>query len=326
MGVETITLAPQPIPRTSEFVATVRSLRSTTIQPQVEGIVTRVFVQSGQRVAVGQPLIQIDPDKQRASVSSLEAARVARQADVAFARQQLERTETLLKVGAVSRQELEQAQTAFKTAEAQLAAIEAQIREGQVELQYYRVTAPAPGIVGDIPIRVGDRVDNSTEITTIDAGQGLEVHISVPLEESAGLRVGLPVELLDRDGNVTITSQVTFIAPRAEDATQTVLVKSLLKEAPSSLRVLQYVRARIVWSTDEGLAVPIVAVNRVSGAYFCFVAEPMENGFVARQKPIQVGQVIGDAYVIREGLKAGDRVIVSGIQKLGDGAPVKPTA
>jgi RND family efflux transporter MFP subunit len=322
--VTTITLAAKPIPRATEYVATVRSLRSTTIQPQVEGFVTRIFVASGDRVRAGQPLVQIDPDKQQAAVSSLESARAAREADVTFAKQQLDRIRALLDTGAVSRQELEQADTAHKTAEAQLAALEAQIRESRVQLEYYRVTAPAGGIVGDIAVRVGDRVTTSTEITTIDAGQGLEAYIAVPLEEAAGLKPGLPVELLDRDGTVFARNSVTFIAPRADDATQSVLVKSLLRDAPPSLRVLQYVRARIVWSTEESLAVPVVAVSRVSGAYFCFVAEPQEGGFVARQKPVQVGEIIGDEYVVRSGLQAGDRVIVAGIQKIGNGAPVTP--
>ncbi len=77
-----------------------------------------------------------------------------------------------------------------------------------------------------------------------------------------------------------------------------------------------------MWSTAPGLAVPIVAVNRVSGAYFVFVAEAAQGGTVARQRPVQVGEIIGDEYVVRGGLKAGDRVITSGIQKIGDGAPV----
>jgi RND family efflux transporter MFP subunit len=323
-GVTTITLAPKPIAQTSEFVATVRSLRSTTIQPQVEGFVTRIFVRSGDRVRAGQPLVQVNPDKQQEVVSSLQSARAAREADVAFATQQLERMQRLHEAGAVSRQELEQAETVFKTTEAQLAATQAQIRESQVELQYYRVTAPAAGVVGDMPVRQGDRVTTSTLITTLDQSEGLEVYISVPLERASDLKLGVPVELLDKDGKVIATNAVTFIAPRADDATQTVLVKSLLHDAPESLRVLQYVRARIVWSTQPGLAVPVVAVNRVSGAYFCFVAEPQGQNFVARQKPLQVGEVIGDEYIVRGGLKPGDRVIVSGIQKLGDGAPVSP--
>jgi RND family efflux transporter MFP subunit len=324
--VQTLTLTPRPVPRTSEFVATVRSLRSMTIQPQVEGIVRRIFVRAGDRVAAGAPLVQIDPEKQQASVTTWESTRVAREADVAFTKQQLDRMQKLLEAGAVSRAELEQAETAHKTALAQMNAIQSQIRESQVELQYYRVTAPAAGIVGDIAIRQGDRVTTSTPITTIDAGEGLEAYISVPLERAADLHTGLTVELLDSSGNVIASNPVTFIAPRAEDATQSVLVKAMLRTVPPTIRVMQYVRARIVWSNEPALAVPVVAVNRISGQYFVFVAEQGQQGFVARQKPVTVGEVVGEDYIVQAGLKAGERVIVSNIQKIGDGAPVKPSA
>jgi RND family efflux transporter MFP subunit len=305
-------------------MASVQSLRSTTIQPQVEGIVRRIFVKAGDRVRAGQPLVQIDPDKQQASVAAFESTRAARQADVAFARQQLDRMRKLHDAGAVSQAELEQAETAYKTAEAQLNAIQSQIRESQVELQYYRVTAPTAGIVGDIPTRVGDRVTSSTPITTIDAGGGLEAYINVPLERAAELRPGLTVELIDADGKVIASNPITFVAPRADDATQSVLVKATLRNMPPGIRVMQYVRARIVWSNEPSLTVPIVAVNRISGQYFVFVAEQAQNGTVARQKPVTVGEVVGEEYVVQSGLKPGERVIVSNIQKIGDGAPVKP--
>jgi RND family efflux transporter MFP subunit len=323
--VTTITLDPKPVARTSEFVGTVQSLASTTIQPQVEGIITRIFVKSGDRVSPGQPLVQIDPDRQQATVASLEAARAAREADVVFAKQQLARVQKLFEAGAVSRQELEQAETAQQTAEAQLNAIRSQIREARVDLQYHRVTAPAAGIVGDIPIRTGDRVTPSTVITTIDRAQGLEVYVSIPLEQAAELRLGLPVQLLDPEGKVIATNPITFVAPRADDATQSVLVKAQLRERPESLRVMQYVRTRIVWSDEPRLTVPVVAVNRMAGQYFVFVAEKGEQGVVARQKPITVGEIVGEDYVVRGGLKPGERVIVSNLQKIGDGAPVKPS-
>jgi RND family efflux transporter MFP subunit len=324
--VKIITLSPKPIPHTSEFVATVRSLRSTTIQPQVEGFVWRIFVRAGDHVRAGQPLVQIDPEKQRASVAAVESNRAAREADVAYAKQQLDRMQKLFDAGATSRAELEQAETAYKTAQAQLAAVQSQIRENEVELQYYRVTAPTAGMVGDIPVRPGDRVTNATVITTIDQSQGLEAYINVPLERAGELRLGLPVQLLDTEGAVIATNAITFIASRADDATQNVLVKALLQQVPSSIRVMQYVRARIVWSNDPGLSVPVIAVNRVSGQYFVFVVEQARQGTVARQRPVTVGDLIGEEYVVKSGLKPGERVIVSNLQKIGDGAPVKPSA
>ena len=325
MEVQTVVLEPKPIAQSSEFVGTIRSLRSTTVQPQVDGIVRQVFVRAGDRVAAGQPLIQIDPDKQQASVTATESQRASREADLAFAKQQLARMQKLFEAGAVSRAELEQAETTQKTAEAQLAAVQSQIREDQVELQYYRVTAPSAGVIGEVVVRQGDRVTQSTIITTIDQPEGLEAYINVPLERAMDLRTGLLVELLDSAGEVVASNPITFIAPRADDATQSVLVKVALGRMPPSVRVMQYVRARIVWSNEPTLAVPIVAVSRLAGQHFVFVAEQGQQGVVARQKPVMVGEVSGENYVVRAGLKAGERVIVSNVQKLGDGAPVKPS-
>jgi RND family efflux transporter MFP subunit len=323
-GVKLVTLEERPIEQTSEFIATVQSRRSTTVQPEVDGLVTRIFVRSGDRVRAGAPLVQINADKQQAAVRSAEASRTGTEADVAYWREHVKRLESLLEAGAISQQEFEQARTSLRTAEARLAALDAQVREGQVELQYYRVAAPQDGIVGDIPIRVGDRVTTSTVITTIDENTAaLEAYIQVPLDRSPDLRVGLPVQLLDAEGKVAATNPVTFVAPRVDDATQTVLVKSLLREFPPSLRVQQFVRARIVWRQAPGLTIPVTAVTRISGQHFCFVAEKAGEGLVARQRPVQIGELTGNDYVVISGLKAGERVITSGIQKIGEGAPVR---
>ncbi|HEY5618124.1 MAG TPA: efflux RND transporter periplasmic adaptor subunit [Vicinamibacterales bacterium] len=323
--VKTITLAARPLPQSTEYVSTIRSLRSITVQPQVEGIVREIFVMAGARVGLGQPLVQIDPDKQQATVTAAESQRLSREADLAFAKQQLARMQKLNDAGAVSLAELEQAETASKNAEAQLAAVQSQIKESQVELQYYRVTAPSAGVVGEIVIRQGDRVTQSTVITTIDQPEGLEAYISVPLERAMDLMPGLTVELLGSDGQVIASDPISFIAPRADDATQTVLVKARLRQMPATIRVMQYVRARIIWTNEPTLAVPIVAVTRLAGQQFVFVAEQNEKGFVARQKAVRLGDVLGEDYIVRGGLEPGARVIVSNVQKLGDGAPVKPS-
>ena len=205
--------------------------------------------------------------------------------------------------------------------------VAAVISENQVQLAYYRVTAPTDGVVGDIPVREGDRVTPATLITTIDAPEGLEAYVSVPLERATDLRLGLPVELLDSTGKIVATNPITFIAPRADDATQSILVKATLRTRPPGVRVQQYMRARIVWTNAPAIAVPVVAVNRISGQYFVFVAEQGQGGgLVARQKPVTVGDLVGDNYVVQSGVKEGEKLIVSNIQKLQDGVPVKPEA
>src|SRR5688572_27369662 len=232
-SVSLLTLEQKPVEHASEFIATLRSLRSTTIQPEVDGLVSRIFVKPGDRVRVGTPLVQINAAKQQAAVSSTEANRAGTESDVLYWRQQVRRLESLLGAGAISRQEFEQAQNQLRTAEARMAALGAQVREGRVELQYYRVNAPQAGVVGDIPIRVGDRITPTTVITTIDDNSGLEADIQVPLDRSPQLRTGLPVQILDSAGKVVVTNPISFVAPRVDERTQTVLVKSRLVEAPA---------------------------------------------------------------------------------------------
>lgn len=200
--------------------------------------------------------------------------------------------------------------------------MQSQIQENRVQLQYYRVVAPTEGIVGEIPTRRGDRVTTATVITTIDQAEGLEAYINVPLESATELRSGLTVELLDGNGNVIASNPITFVAPRADDSTQSVLAKATLRQTPPGLRVMQYVRARVIWSNEPALTVPVVAVNRIAGQHFIFVAEPAGEGFVARQKPVTVGEIVDNDYVVQRGLEAGERVIVSNVQKIGDGSPV----
>jgi RND family efflux transporter MFP subunit len=323
MGVEVVTLAERPVEQTTELIGTVKSRRSTTIQPQVEGFITRIAVRSGDRVRPGSVLMEIDSGRQQAAVASLESQRAARQADLQFARQQAQRLKTLYDAGAVSQQEYEQAQTALSAGEAQLKAIEAQIQEQRVELGYHRVTAPTAGVVGDIPVRVGDRVTQSTVLTTVDANAGLEVYVSVPVQQAPGLKIGLPVHLVDDRRKVLQETEITFVSPQVDEATQSVLVKAALKD-PQGWRTEQFVRVRIVWTTAPAITVPVVAVNRINGQYFAFVAEQGEGGtLVARQRAVTLGDMAGNDYVVLDGLEAGERLIVSGVQKIGEGMPVR---
>jgi RND family efflux transporter MFP subunit len=323
MPVEIVTLQSKPVEQTGEFVATVKSRRSTTIQPQAEGFLTRIVAKPGARVAPGEVLFEIDATTLQAGVASLEQLRVAREADATFARQQAQRAKTLLSVGAMSQQEFDQAAAQQKAAEAQLQAVNEQIRQQKAELGYYRVTAPTAGIVGDVPVRVGDRVTRSTELTTLEDNSGLEVYIQVPVQQAPKLKPGLATRILDESGKPMVSTRVNFVAPSVDDATQTVLVKAPLEARAGSLRADQFVRAQIVFSTEPALTIPVVSVARISGQHFAFVAEPAGAGLVARQRPVTVGPVVGDAYIVLSGLTAGDRLILAGSQKVGDGAPVQ---
>ena len=307
----------------TEYVATLKSLSSTTIQPQIDGQITQILVKSGDRVAKGMPLVQIDPRRQQAAVSSQEAGQAAKEANVAYARQQQERTSQLYAAGAISKQELEQAQTALRTAEADLQALQAQVQQQQVQLRYYSVTAPTAGIVGDVPVRVGMQVSPQTLLTTIDANDTLEVQVAVPVERAGDLKSGLPLRILNSDAQQTLAmTTVSFIASHVDEATQSILVKAAVRNPSGALRSSQFVRARIVWRTVDGLVVPVTAVSRVSGQFFVFVGETADGKLVAHQRAVTVGQIVGDDYPVLDGLKPGERVVVSGAQKLVDGAPI----
>jgi RND family efflux transporter MFP subunit len=321
MPVETVTLAEKPVEQLSEFVATLKSRRSSTIQPQVEGFLTRIAVRSGEIVRQGAVLFEIDSAPQQAGLAALESTRAMRNAELEYARQDAARTKTLYAAGAVSQRELEQAETAQQTAEAALKAVDQQLLQQKAELGYYRVTAPSAGIVGDVPVRVGDRVTKTTVLTTVDENDVLEIYVNVPVSQAPGLSVGLPIRIVDDRNQVLATNKITYVSPTVEP-TQTVLAKAALVEGRGEFRANQFVRVQLVWRTEQGLTVPVTAVTRVNGQFFAYVIERQGEMTVARQKGVTLGDVVGNEYRVLGGLAAGEQLITGGIQKIGDGAPV----
>jgi RND family efflux transporter MFP subunit len=325
MPVKVLEAKAVPVNDAAEYVATLKSRDSAVIMPQVEGVITQIFAHSGERVEAGAPLIEIDPLKQQATVKSLESARAAQAATLSWAKKQYERSQGLAAAGVVSKQDLDQAKATLDQAQAQMDSLDSQVHEQEVQLHYYKVVALKSGIVGDIPVHVGDRVTTSTVLTTIDQPGSLEVYVYVPIEHSSQLKMNLPVQVLDSDGNVLADSRISFISPQVDNTTQTVLVKARIANGKEKLRQSQFIRARVVWGTHQNPQVPILAVSRLGGQYFAFVAEPQNGGsFVARQKPLTIGQTVGNDYEVQDGIKPGDKVIISGTQFLRDGAPVIP--
>lgn len=309
---------------TTEYVATLKSRNSAVIMPQVEGYISRIYVRSGEKVSSGAPVMQIDPEKQQATVTSQQSSRTAQEANLKWAQQQYERASGLANAGVMSKQELDQAKANLDAAKAQLGALDASVREQQVQLRYYKVTAPWSGTVGDIPVHVGDRVATNTLLTTVDKPGDLEVYIYVPVERSSLLRMNLPVQVVDGAGKVIAESRISFVSPQVDPTTQTLLVKARVAEG-HALRQSQFIRARVIWGTQEHPMIPVVAVSRIGGQYFAFIAEKGQNGaYVARQKPLRLGQIAGNDYVVLDGVRPGDQIVVSGTQFLIDGAPVLP--
>ena len=313
-----------PISDTTEYVATLKSRDSAVIMPQVEGQITDIYVHSGDHVTPGTMLMQIDPTKQQATVNSQEHSRAAQEANLDYAQQQYNRISALAAAGVVAKQDLDQAKSALDTAKAQLKSLDAQVQEQQTQLHYYRVSAPSTGIVGDIPVHVGDRVTTTTMLTSVDKPGGLEAYVYIPVERSSQLKMNMPVQIVDGSGQVMADSRISFISPQVDNTTQTVLIKSRIANNEDRLRNLQFIRAQVIWGTHQGPVVPVVAVSRVGGQYFAFVAEDEKGKLVAHQKAVRIGEMTGNDYVVLDGIKPGDRIIVSGIQFLVDGATVSP--
>jgi RND family efflux transporter MFP subunit len=314
----------QPVGDFTEYLATLKSRNAAVIQPQVDGNVTKIFVASGAHVTAGQPLMEIDPQKQQATVNSQEATQRLKQANLEYAKRELDRRKQLAAEGVIARQDLDQAQAAYDAAVADVEASGASAREQSVQLHYYTVRAPTAGTVGDIPVRVGDRVANTTVLTTVDKTGELEAYISVPSEKSGRVHVGEAVDLLNDDGTTAARTKITFVSPRVDPQSQLLLVKAAVPNTKGVFRNDQLVHARILWNEAERPVIPVTAVARVTGQTFAFIADESQKPVVARQKPVTLGDVVGNNYVVLDGIKAGDKIITTGVQVLADGMPVNP--
>jgi len=312
------------VPTSDTYVTTIKSRRSATLQPQVDGNLTRILVKSGDAVKAGQLLMQIDPLKQIATVQAQQAAEQPLKATYDYNKTDIVRQEQLYKDGITSKQAYDQAVQSFQNAKAALEAASAQTKTQNEQLAYYEIRAPFAGIVGDIPVHLGDYVSSTTMLTTVDENADLEAYIYVPTERAAQVKIGLPVDLVDEDGTVLAHSAIYFVSPEVDNDLQGILAKAPIPKASERLRNGQIVNARITWGTSQTPTIPVLAVTRIGGQTFVYVAAAQGAGFAAHQVSVTLGEPIGNVYPVQAGLKTGDRLILSGIQFLQEGVPVMP--
>jgi len=328
MPVRTAGVTMEPVPQGDTYMATIKSRRSATISPQVSGTLTEIMVHSGDHVRAGQALMQIDPRQQQAYVASLEATERQKKALYDYNTIEVGRQQKLFDAGIISRDAFQQEQQTYQNAKADYeSAVEARKTQQQL-LDYYTVRAPYAGVVGDIPVHVGDYVTTlaapPTVLTTVDENRDLEAYIYIPTARAGEVRMGLPVDLMDNSGNPIEKTRVDFVSPQVDNTLQGILVKAPVHPSTPMLRNAQMVEARVVWSQKPMALVPVLAVTRLGGQAFVFVAEDQGGRYFARQRPITVGETVGNDYAVLSGLENGDKVIVSGTQLLRDGVPVIP--
>jgi len=328
MPVQTVAVTLAPVPQSSEYVATIKSRRSATLLPQVSGNLMKILVHSGDHVKARRVLMEIDPRLQLATVASARATERQKKALYDYNAVEVERQRKLFEAGVTSRDAYDQAQQSFGNTKADYeSAVE--LRKTQEEqLAYYTIRAPFDGVVGDIPVHVGDFASpmNSpaTVLTTVDENKDLEAYIYVPTERAGQVRQGLDVELMDNAGKLLEKTKINFLSSQVDSTLQGILVKAPVHVTPEVLRNAQMIKARVIWSTTPMAVVPVLAVSRQGGQSFVFVAQPQNGHFVARQTAVALGDTVGNSYSISSGLNAGDKVIVSSTQFLMNGMPVMP--
>lgn len=326
----------------------IRSINTTSGNVVGGGQVLIQIEASQQEAAVRSAAASIESrsrviDQARSQLASLEQDKIARESNLKLAKIQLERTQSLQSQGVVSRQELDIAENNYQTAVSSLGSINAQIKsqkasieqtqndakqadaelsEQRAQLRYYDVSAPFPGVVGDIPVKVGDYVSPATQLMTITVNQPLEAYIYIPVEKSSKLRTGMPIELIAPDGKELGPSRIFFVAPGAEGSDQTVLIKAEYANSDGRIRVGEWGRGRIVWSQDSGLWIPATAVTQLAGQNFVFLAKQENGQWSAHQIPVKLGEPTNSSYPVVEGVTADDELILTGTQNLADKMPI----
>jgi RND family efflux transporter MFP subunit len=286
----------------------------------------------------------------QAQLQAQEAELIRAQAEVDLQQSEYERTAMLVQEGVRSQQELDIATRNLATAQASYTATERQVQaaaanlaqttavlqQAQAETQAVQsdlsdttVRAPISGVVSNIPVKLGAYVDIGDPLTSLVENDSLDLRISIPIEQSNQLRLGMPVELRTGDGNTALArGQISFIDPSATPEAQVVLAKATFPNASAQLRDQQSVLARVIWNTRSGVVVPTSAISRLGGQTFVYTVEQQENPetrepqLVARQRPVTLGNIQGNSYQVLEGLQAGEAIIVSGILNLSDGVPI----
>ncbi|NRB08721.1 MAG: efflux RND transporter periplasmic adaptor subunit [Richelia sp.] len=303
------------IEESRDFIASLESLTSVTLQPKIQGQVTHVFVKSGKQVKEGNAIIQVNSQGEESArisdrynqakqqlalaqeaLNRLEAAKASHVANAQLNQQQYQRYSLLAAQGAVSRQTSDEYADNLLALKTKIGAIDAKIQSQKVRVshaqqslkqayaltktpknvQRYKITAPLTGIITNIPVKVGDMINTSTKIATIIQNQPSKITIKVPKKLSSKLRKGTPVEVMDEQGNKLGKTSVYSIAPKNKDK-KYIIVKALLKNTKSEADTNELVRARVIFKQRPGVLVPTAAIFRVANDNFVYVVETRRN-------------------------------------------------
>lgn len=333
--VSVMTLTPQTLDVSEDLPARVAAFRTAEIRPQVGGIVQRRLFEQGADIQAGAALFEIDAAPFKAEVQNAAAALKRAQAVLARARIQVERLQPLVSAEAVSQQTFDDAASQREQAAADVAQAEAALARKRLDLKYATVSAPISGRVDQAQVSEGALV-STTDTTPMATVQQID-QVYVDVRESAtslerwrhalGNRLapgadGVPVQILDSSGKAYGQSgRILFSGISVDAGTGNVLLRVQVDNPNRQLLPGMYVLARVPRAHHtDALSVPQQAVLRRDGQASVWVLGEDEQ---VQRVPVELGELVGRRYRIVNGLSAGQRVVIEGLDRLAEGAPVK---
>jgi membrane fusion protein (multidrug efflux system) len=334
-----VTVKTEPVALGVELSGRTSAFLVSDVRPQVNGIIQSRLFTEGSNVRAGQPLYQIDPAIYRAALASADAGLAQAQATLTSAKLKADRYKELVAINAVSRQDNDDAQAAWKQAAANVAAQQASVQQARINVGYTRVVAPVSGRIGKSSVTPGALVTASqaNALATVQDLDQIYVDVIQSAADLLKLRRQLALGQLDATGSADVTltlddgstypltGKLQFSDITVDPGTGSVTLRAIFPNPNGVLLPGLYVRAHLAKGiAPAGILVPQAAVSRNSkGEPTLFVVGPNNK---AVQKVISVGQTVGDKWLVTGGLAPGERVIVEGLQKVHPGADLKPVA
>jgi membrane fusion protein (multidrug efflux system) len=321
------------VPIYSEWVGTTVGYIDAQICPRVQGYIQSRPYKEGSFVQAGDLLFTIDPREYQTALD--QALANLRQAEANLKKTQLDvaRNTPLAKVGAVSRQELDNAVQANQANKASVAAAQAAVANAHLNVGWTHVTAPIAGIAGISEAQIGDLVMPTTVLTTVSQVDPIKVQFPISEQEywrfAQRIRAreeerasdGPPFTLILANGSVYPEPGRFSAADREVDLrTGTIIIQALFPNPGNLLRPGQYAKIRAVTRLNKNaLLVPQRAVEELQGSYQVAVVGPNNT---VDLRPVEVGEKVGSLWIVDQGLQPGERVVVAGLQKVKDGVVV----
>lgn len=334
--VTVVTLVPQTVTLTRELPGRVVPSLVAEVRPQVNGIVARRLFTEGSLVEAGQPLYQIEDATYRADSETAAAGLARAEASLLTAQLNTPRTAELLKIGAISKQDAERAAAVLRQAEADVQAARAAVARAAVVLGYARITAPISGRIGKSSVTQGALVTANQDAALAIVQQLDPIYVDVTqssvelLELRRALAAGrlqgarnLPVRILLEDGSPhEHAGELAFSDVTVDPSTGSFSLRVIVPNPRHMLLPGMYVRAVVGdGERENALLAPQQGVTRDPRGHTTAMVVSKEGK--AEMRTITVSRTVGDRWLVEEGLAAGDRIIVEGLQKVRPDAPVQ---